>query len=119
MPHIPRSRTLGSLLTLCLCAATVRAAPTPYVATVVQAEAEVRCKPTTKAELYPTNRLRQGSRVLVLEERSDGWLGIQPPEASFSWVNAKQVERIVPTQPNWVVKTATVPVLIGSELIRE
>jgi hypothetical protein len=118
MPHIIRSRIVGSLLAVGLCAGTLQAA-TPYVATVVQADAEVRCKPSTKPELYATNRLPQGARVLVLEERSDGWLGIQPPHGSFSWISTNQVERIVPTQSNWVVTNDNVPVLIGSELVRE
>jgi hypothetical protein len=119
MPAVPRPLTAGSLLSLCLLAGTAQAAPTPYVATVVHAEAEVRCKPSTKPELYPTNRLPQGTRVLVLEERGDGWLAIQPPPGSFSWVNVTQVERIVPTQTNWVVKNDGTPVLIGSEFVRE
>jgi hypothetical protein len=118
MSHNRRFRIFGSLLALCLCAGTLRAA-TPYVAAVVQADAEIRCKPSLKPELYATNRLPQGSRVLVLEERSDGWLGIQPPPGSFSWINASQVERIVPTQSNWVVMNDNVPVLIGSELVRQ
>src|SRR5262249_6077533 len=44
---------------------------------------------------------------------------IQPPPGSFSWVNLKMVERIVPTQANWVVKNDSTPVLIGSEFVRE
>ena len=119
MPAAARFPAAASVLALCLFAGTAGAAPTPYVATVVHAEAEVRCKPSTKPELYPTNRLPQGTRVLVLEERGDGWLAIQPPPGSFSWVNAKQVERIVPTQANWVVTGDGTPVLIGSEFVRE
>ncbi|HEX4147888.1 MAG TPA: hypothetical protein VHY20_02830 [Pirellulales bacterium] len=109
----------SSLLVLTVCAGMLSAAPTPYIAQVYQAEAEVRCKPSAKPELYPTNRLPQGTRVLVLEERTDGWLSIQPPPGSFSWIDAAQVERIVPTQANWVVKNDGVPVLIGSEFVQQ
>jgi hypothetical protein len=99
-----------------LSAASVCAAQTPYVAAVIPTTAEVRCKPSPDAKLYPTNRLSQGTRVLVLEERGDGWLGIQPPAGSFSWINVTQVERIVPNQTNWVVKNDNTPALIGSAL---
>ncbi len=112
----PRSRIFSALPVLLLSAASVCAAQTPYVAAVIPATAEVRCKPSTDPKLYPTNRLPQGTRVLVLEERTDGWLGIQPPPGSFSWINITQVERIVPNQANWVVKNDNTPVLIGSAL---
>jgi hypothetical protein len=118
MPFIARTRTLSALPALFLCVTTLHAGQVPYAATVIHANAEVRCKPSTDPKLYPTNRLPQGARVLVLEERSDGWLGIQPPPGSFSWVNATQVERIVPTQANWVVKTDSVPVLIGGDIVQ-
>jgi hypothetical protein len=114
-----RLRLLCPLLALPLCAASLPAAQTPYVATIAAIEAEVRCKPSTKPELYPTNHLHQGTRVLVLEERTDGWLAIQPPEDSLSWVNLKQVQRIVQTQNNWVVASDNVPVLIGSRLVNQ
>jgi hypothetical protein len=107
------------VLALCLLPAIAQAAPTPYVATVVTASAEVRCKPSAKAEMYVTNRLLQGARVLVLEERADGWLGIQPPPGSFSWVSAQSVARIVPTQCNFAVQSDNVPVLIGSDFLAE
>ena len=115
---IPRARILGALPALFLCVAALPAAQTPYVATVIPAQAEVRCKPGTDPKLYPTNRLAQGARVLVLEERSDGWLGIQPPPGSFSWINVNQVERIVPAQSNWVVKNDNAPVLIGGDVVQ-
>jgi hypothetical protein len=117
MQSIARTRILVALPALFFCTATLRAAQTPYVAAVIQAEADVRCKPSTDPKLYPTNRLPEGTRVLVLEERSDGWLGIQPPPGSFSWINSNQVERIVPAQANWVVKNDNVSVLVGGDVV--
>jgi hypothetical protein len=117
MPLPTRARLVAALPALLLCAASLPAAQTPYVAIVVQAEAEARCKPSTDPKLYQTNRLTQGARILVLEERNDGWLAIQPPTGSFSWISSTQIERIVPTQANWVVKNDSVPVLIGGDVV--
>ena len=118
MSFTARSRIFAALPALFLCAVSLHAAQVPYTAAVVQGEAEVRCKPSTDPKLYPTNRLRQGTRVLVLEERSDGWLGIQPPSGSFSWISATQVDRIVANQTNWVVKNDSAPVLIGGDIVQ-
>jgi hypothetical protein len=93
-----------------------------YTAVVSQHEAAVRCKPGATAAVYPTNRLKWGDRVFVVEERPDGWLGIVPPEGSFSFVNVRYLQRIVPTQCNWMVVAdpqVKVPVIIGSELQTE
>ena len=43
---------------------------------------------------YPTDTLAQGDVVEVYRENSNGWLGIRPPEDSFSWVFARHVKRL-------------------------
>src|SRR4051812_13562211 len=57
-------------------------------------EVEVRSGPSSK--LYPTGKLRQGERVIVVRESrvQAGWLEIQPPPGSFSWVKAKSIKQV-------------------------
>lgn len=88
-----------------------------YTATIAVAEAELRAGPSNDPKLYTTNRLRQGETVTVVEERSDGWLGVRPPAGSFSWVNARHLRQVTPTLPNWVVAAPAltrVSVMVGS-----
>lgn len=61
----------------------------PFEAFVVPAQAAVRCGPTD--ESYVTSTLDQGAKVVVYQQAPGGWLGIQPPEGSFSWVSADHV----------------------------
>jgi hypothetical protein len=96
--------------------------PPADVRTVVQDEALVRCKPGEGPQIYATNRLRRGATVRVLRELPDGWLEIAPPPGSFSWINTRFLERVNPSQPTWWVVThpdVRVPVLVGSELIKD
>jgi hypothetical protein len=109
----------STLLLTFLIAGPLSAQTVLYTAVVSQNEAEVRSKPGLTPAVYPTNRLKSGDRVYVVEERPDGWLGIVPPEGSFSFVNLRYLQRIVPTQCNWMVVAdpqVKVPVIIGSEL---
>ncbi|MSR32298.1 MAG: SH3 domain-containing protein [Gemmataceae bacterium] len=95
-------------------------AGTPYSARITIADAETRSGPSFDAKLYLTNRLRTGDTVVVEQERPDGWLAIRPPEGSFSWVNAKNLQRISPNQPNYLVQVgegAQAPVFMGSSLV--
>ncbi len=39
-------------------------------------------------EYYPTGRLQRGVSLEVYHRTADGWLGVRPPEGSFSWVPA-------------------------------
>jgi hypothetical protein len=109
-------------LALLLAAVRPAAAQDPiYTAVVAQDQAEVRSGATLDARLYPTNRLRRGARVEVLEELPGGWLKIRPPQGSYSWINTRFVERVAPDQPNWTVNALPevgVPVYVGSELQR-
>lgn len=93
-----------------------------YNAEVTQPNVYVWSRPGNNPEIYPTSEVKQGAIVKVVEERPDGWLAIQPPPESFSWINARFVKRIVPNEPMWVVVThpdVDVPVLVGSEIRKE
>jgi len=98
------------------------AEPPPDVRTVVQDGALVRCKPGDGPQVYATNRLRKGVTVHVLRDLPDGWLEIVPPQGSFSWINRRFVEQVNPSQPTlWAIThpDGRVPVLVGSELIKD
>ncbi len=106
------------MLVACLMAGSLPAqTAVRYTASIAVAEAELRSGPSTDSKLYATNRLRQGDTVTVVEERTDGWLGVRPPAGSFSWVNAKHLQQVTPTLPNWVVIAppgTRVSALVGS-----
>ena len=88
-----------------------------YTATIAVPEAELRAGPSNDTNLYTTNKLRQGDTVVVVEERPDGWLAVRPPSGSFSWINARYLQQVTPTLPNWVVNAPAgtkVTVLVGS-----
>jgi hypothetical protein len=113
---------LSALIFACLIAGPLSAQTVLYTAVVSQNEAEVRSKPGLTPAIYPTNRLKWGDRVFVVEERADGWLAIVPPEGSFSFVNLRYLQRVVPNQCNWMVAAdpqVKVPVIVGSELITD
>jgi hypothetical protein len=113
-------RTLGGLVLLCAIAGQSPAQGLPYSATVSVSEAEVRCKPS-KADLsYPTNLLHKGDRVRVLKEEAGGWLAIEPPAGSFSWINKRFLQPL--GKDTWlvsVVDDAMVDVLYGSQIRKE
>jgi SH3-like domain-containing protein len=56
----------------------------PYTARIVAPGVAVRSGPGD--DFYPTDTLAQGDVVEVHRERPDGWLGIRPPDGSFSWL---------------------------------
>ena len=91
----------------------------PFTARIILPNAEVRSGPGSDSKLYGTNNLKAGDVITVVQERADGWLAIRPPDGSFSWVQSKYLQRIVATQPNYLVQTNDgnkVPVYIGSAL---
>jgi hypothetical protein len=94
----------------------VPAHPAPDIRYIIR-DAEVRAGPSDK--FYVTNLLHRGDKVEVLHE-TDGWLTIRPPEGSFSWIDTRYLQNVVPRQPNFVVTPsgATVPVFIGSSVYR-
>src|SRR5262245_60503907 len=99
---------------LLACAGTLSADTTPYEAVVVADEVEVRCAPGTKADFYPTNKLRKGDTVTVLKKVDADWLAIKPPPGSFSWIDTRLVKEL--EKGTWEVIVDEAPGLIGSEL---
>ncbi len=92
----------------------------PFTARIILPNAEVRSGPGSDSKLYGTNNLKAGDVITVVQERPDGWLAIRPPDGSFSWVQSKYLQRIVATQPNYLVQTNDgnkVPVYIGSAVL--
>jgi hypothetical protein len=88
------------------------AEPAPYV--VISPEVEVRSGPSL--EYYLTSKLRRGDTVRVIREEAKGWLAIEPPAGSFSWINAKDVER---TTSGVAVSMDGAPLRVGSRLRNE
>lgn len=41
-------------------------------------------------DYYPTDKIQPGTRLEVYHQTEDGWLGVRPPEGSFSWIPANQ-----------------------------
>jgi uncharacterized protein YgiM (DUF1202 family) len=80
------------------------------------AEVEVRSGPSK--EFLPTLKLRRGDRVKVVQESTQqpGWIAIEPPAGSFSWINSKSVLRQTTTQIAAVIGDAPVAVRPGSSL---
>lgn len=74
------------------CAAPVVARDVPFEAVVNTGEAVVRSGPGEK-DYYPTQKLKQGTRVRVIRENYGGWYMIEPPEGSHSWIRAEFVKR--------------------------
>lgn len=62
----------------------------PFDVYIDQQEVMARCGPG--GEYYRTDPLRHGQRLEVYLETDQGWLGVRPPEGSFSWVPADAVE---------------------------
>lgn len=85
----------------------------PLEATVSVPEVEVRSGPSPK--YYATGKLRQGDNVKIIKEE-EGWLAITPPLGSFSWINARFIERHGQTA---MVLGDKVPILVGSNVTNE
>jgi hypothetical protein len=79
-------------------------------AIVTAPEVEVRSGPSADPKLYVTGRLHQGDRVKVVKETEGGWLAIQPPPGSVSWVNGRFVQ---PAGQSAVILGDDVPVRVG------
>lgn len=87
----------------------------PYLVYVAQEAAHARCGPS--GDHYRTDPLRHGQRLEVYVETSDGWLGIRPPDESFSWVTADAVEMLPGGDRATVIEDRTVS-WIGTHLGR-
>lgn len=82
----------------------------PSTQTILLPEVLVRSGPSP--EFYPTGKLHQGDKVRVLREVTTGWLAIEPPLGSFSWIDKRFVEQ---TGANTAVVSAPeAPILVGS-----
>ena len=84
----------------------------PYKAQVIKQNAYARSGPGF--EYYPTDLLPPGQMVEVYRHDPGGWCAIRPPEGSFSWVLARQIE-ITPDGLGRA-KEDQVPVVVGSRL---
>lgn len=99
--------------------ASAQPVPVLYLARVHHAEAMARSGAGDGPNFYPTNRLPRSTVVEVVQELGNDWLQIKPPAGSFSWINMRFLEKVVPNQPTYMVKAAAgqlVPVLVGSDV---
>ncbi|TWU35281.1 hypothetical protein Q31b_53770 [Novipirellula aureliae] len=87
----------------------------PFVVFVAQEEAYTRCGPSN--EFYRTDPLRYGQELEVYVETVDGWLGVRPPENSFCWIPADDVELSSDGETAVVIEDGTVS-WIGTHLGR-
>lgn len=88
-----RLRLFAALLAL-LPAASLATDDFPFQGYVAVDQAEVASGPGRR--FYTTDRLPRGTTVEVYSEDASGWLAIRPPEGSFSWVSAADVEIVEP-----------------------
>lgn len=85
----------------------------PYTAIVTVDKAELLSMPGKQS--YVTHFLAEGMEVEVYKQSEEGWLGIRPPEGSFSWIDAEHIqmtdepgvgEVIKEGAPSWVGSAA-------------
>jgi hypothetical protein len=76
---------------------------------------EVLVRSGPSPEFYPTSRLYRGNKVRVVRQEATGWLAIEPPPGSFSYIEARLVE--------WIARNAAVvtapeaQIWVASELV--
>lgn len=106
---------LGTTLVLAL-AWPAREAEAASQARVQTDGAEVRCKPGADPKVYVTQKLTRGEIVQVVQKTNDGWLEIEPPKGSYSWINTRQLSRVAADPRIWQVSAddGPVSVLVGS-----
>jgi len=111
-----RTSILIGLVLVLLAHSAANADPTPYSATVILPEVEVRSGPSM--QFYATSKLRYGDPVRVRAQESN-WLAIDPPlpgPESFSWVNASEVDQV---GQSVIVKVDKADLRAGSRLRNE
>ncbi len=111
----PARMLLGTALVLAV-AWPARGEPAPLAATVLTDGAEVRGKPSTEAAVAVTQKLPRGSAVTVVEQMANGWLKIEPPPGSFSWVPTRSLRPPDSRGGGWAVEES-VPTLVGSWVV--
>jgi hypothetical protein len=62
----------------------------PATAEVVAEALEILDEPDEAA--FPTGRVRRGDRVAIRSVEPGGWLAIEPPAGSFSWIDRTAIE---------------------------
>lgn len=107
-----RPRTWIGGLAAAVCVASVVRAQAPHAEAVVTAQ-EVQVLSGPSAKYYPTSKLRAGDRVRVVEEKEGGWLAIEPPLGSFSWIKASTIDR----HGKVAIVSGPSDVLVGSALV--
>jgi hypothetical protein len=85
---------------------------------VIVPEAIVYSGPGDK--FYPTTKLRQGEKVLMLRRspKDPSWVEVSPPKGAFSWINSRFIKKSEANPKIGLVAMAegeTAPVLAGSE----
>ncbi|MCH2201574.1 MAG: hypothetical protein MK102_06375 [Fuerstiella sp.] len=83
----------------------------PYKATVVRDGTLVRSG--GGEDYYPTQRLERDTLVTVHRHDQGGWLSIEPPDGSFSWIREQYVQRS--GQDTGIVNEDGCIVFVGSE----
>lgn len=80
---------------------------------VIASKAEIQSGPSQ--EFYPTAYAQRGLALEVYRKTHDGWLGVRPPDGSFSWVQAKDAY-LLPGGKVIEVTAADAVSWIGTEL---
>lgn len=87
----------------------------PYKAVVVKDDVLIRSGGND--DYYPTQRLKRDTVVTVHRQDPGGWLAIDPPEGSFSWIPARYVEQ--KSDNSGIVTEDDIIVSVGSEFGEE
>src|SRR5688572_4529476 len=95
-PRRPTVR-IASLVAALACAAPAAAQAPQFLATVTATEVAVRSGPGDG--MPETGTLPAGTTVIVHHEEPNGWLAIQPPRGSVSWVPFPCVRGVKPDAP--------------------
>ena len=89
----------------------------PYQAVVVKDDVLVRSG--GNEDYYPTLRLKRDAVVTVHRQDPGGWLAIDPPAGSFSWIPVRYVDRATPDADTGVVTEDDIVIFVGSEFGEE
>lgn len=84
----------------------------PYQAELTVDSAALRSGPGE--HYYPAAQLSRGETVEVYRHDPGGWYAVRPPQGSFSWLRASDVELI--DQDLAEIKAERTPVRVGSQL---
>lgn len=102
------------MLALAISAKAQQPAPPLQEATITIGEVVVRALPKS----YPTGKLHLNDKVKIVQKLEDGWLAIEPPPGSFSWINVKFIAMSA-QQKSAEVIADDVPIRVGSSLSNE